>query len=103
MTKQWEIKITTMTDSDEESNRGDKKDDDSDDGVDDENIDIKVDGNTWGEILKKTLCAISALTEETEIDGKWFPIVYKVKPVVKLFKVKVNKKFLEDEIGKAKF
>ena len=46
MTRQWEIRMTTMTDKDEESNRGGKKDDDSDDGVDDENIDIKVDGNT---------------------------------------------------------
>ena len=43
--------------------------------VEDENIDVKVDGNTCGEILKKTLCAISTITEETEIDGKWFAIV----------------------------
>ena len=75
MTRQWKMKMTTMTDRDEESNRDGKKDDDSDNGVEDKNIDVKVDGNTCGEILKKTLCAISTITEETEIDGKWFAIV----------------------------
>ena len=32
MTRQWKMKMTTMTDRDEESNRDGKKDDDSDNG-----------------------------------------------------------------------
>ena len=48
------MKLIAMNDSDEESNREDEKIDDSDDGVEDGNMDMKVDGNTSKEVLKKT-------------------------------------------------
>ena len=76
--------------SDEKSSMDQEKDDNSDDGTKDGNIDMEVDGDIWHEVQKKTQSAVSP-TDENEIVGRWFAVVYKGKRAGILFIAKVTK------------